>query len=98
MVSGAFIRKRPQTSPLILEAVMEAEVAIFDINLSNMPTLQKINQKLNPMIPSTKLHHFSFFRAIFAFLATHPVPCDISFTECDILFFMKCDITFAKMI
>ena len=52
---------------------MEAEVAIFDKNLSNMPTLQKINQKLNPMIPSTKLHHFSFFRAIFAFLATHPV-------------------------
>ena len=52
---------------------MEAEVAIFDKNLSNMPTLQKINQKLNPMIPSTKLHHFSFFRAIFAFFTTHPV-------------------------
>ena len=38
-----------------------------------MSTLRKSIQKLNPIIPTTKLHHFSFFRSIFAFLSTHPV-------------------------
>ena len=52
---------------------MEAEVANFDKILSIMSTFGKHIQKLNQIIISTELHHFSFFRAIFAFLATHPV-------------------------
>ena len=52
---------------------MEAEVANFDKNLSIMSTFGKHIQKLNQIIISTELHHFSFFRAIFAFLSTHPV-------------------------
>ena len=52
---------------------MEAEVANFDKILSIMSTFGKHIQKLNQIIISTELHHFSLFRAIFAFLSTHPV-------------------------
>ena len=58
---------------------MEAEVANFDKNLLIMSTFGKHIQKLNQIIISTELHHFSFFRAIFAFLSTHPVNMGLNF-------------------